>query len=64
MIFFLLAVQKSCLVMVEKLVNAGACLNVKNYIENTPLHCAATNGDYDCVQLLLNVSSDSRAKQL
>ena len=50
--------------MVEKLVNAGARLNVKNYIENTPLHCAATNGDYDCVQLLLNVSSDSRAKQL
>lgn len=47
-----LAVLTSQPKVVRRLVLAGASLDVRNKIGNTPLHLACERGDYECVKEL------------
>lgn len=50
--------------MCEALLRAGISRDARTKVDRTPLHCAAQEGHYDVVELLLKNSADIEAKDM
>lgn len=50
--------------IVQALIDAGADVNVKNSIKDTPLHVAEEKNDMDMLRLLVDAGADINARAL
>lgn len=57
-----MAAKRGLTEIVEILIDKGACINLKDYHNRTPLMLAASNGKADCVEILLKAQADINIK--
>ena len=57
-----MACEKGNLPLVQYLIEKGADIEVKDYFENTPLHCASSHGYTDIVKYLLSKGANKNVK--